>query len=877
MKKNNGFDNVKKLNLPNGLTVLILEDKRTDVCAFIHWVKVGYFNEKDSLIGISHFLEHMFFKGSKTRKMEEITDEIKGLGGYINAGTIYDHTYFYTVLPAKNTEKAISILSDLIINPNFPKKEIETEKSVVIEEIKKKLDSPDQLGFERLVETAFSKHRIRRFRMGYEQDIRRLTKKQIESYYKSFYCPNNSIIAVAGKVDSGRVVDHVKKYYGKWKNGRLPAPDSPVEPEQKYPKYRRLKADISRCYQKLGFHIPNVFHDDFYALNFASAILGKGKSCRLFQKLKEDASVVDDVNTSIYADGEIGYFVIESYLDEKKFPKCRKLIIEELRRLMDKPPSEDEMQKVRNIIETNYFADKEDVLGQAYNLAYYESLGDYKLSKDYLLKAISVSPTEISDAVRRYFTLNNLTLLEYVSSKSRSGQTKGTKMKGDLLGEFKRYYADTGSSPLKKGPEKKPYDFPFKWLGDHRTGKVQTKVLPGSLTLIFKKTTGIPMVSTALYYPGGRLDENEKNCGISNLVLRSSFKGTGSMNALQIANSLESLGCSLRGEATADNFGYAFTCLKKNFKDSYSILRDIMYRPSLDEKEIEKEKLSMKAAIARRRDDMFRYPIDLCYRSLFGIHPYGLPRYGTEKSINSITRDEMLKWHGSFFDASKMVVCSVGDIDDEVRDLILEPVKGMAKRPPRSAQILPLAIKRGIKETVERRKKKQSSFAMAFQTPGVSNEDFYPLEVLQNLLAGMGGRLYMEVREKKGLAYTVTAFNISLMRTGAFVIYAATSPHNERKARDIILDEIARIGKRKIEKDEIERARNYTIGANSISLQTNLAQAYEYLRYHFIKGDASEMSIFNERIRSVKEEDIKRVVNKYFDPSNYAIGVIRGE
>ncbi len=874
-------DDVKKHILKNGLKVLILPYKRARVASIVHWVKAGYFNEPDEIIGISHFLEHLFFKGSKTRKMEEISDEIKSLGGYINAGTIYDHTYFYTVLPSENIARAVEIISDLILNPNFPPEEIEMEKSVIVEEIKKKLDSPDQLGFEKLVEMGFDKHRIRRFRMGYEDDIRRITKEQIEKYYSDFYRPNNSIISIVGNFNHDSALKTVKRYYGSWQKGKIPVSVSPLEPKQKFPKYRQLKGDISQSYFKMGFHVPNLFSDDFYSINFASALLGKGRSSRLYKKLKEDLSLVDDVGASVYADMDLGFFVIESVLKEKNFSKAQGKIIDEVLRIIKDPPGEKDLEKIRNVIETNYFSDKEDVLGQAYNLAYFESLGNYKLSEKFLLRSLAVSGDEIVRSIRKYFKLNNLSFLEYVKGKAEiKSDRESYKMKGKKLSEFKKYFASDKDGRKKDEPRKKTkikHKFDFNILSKHASSKPKMKINPGSLTLISKQNTGVPMISTAIYFPGGRLDENNKNCGISNLVLRSALKGTKSLGPGEIAQRLEFLGCSLRGEATADNFGYAFNVLKKNFSKAYEIISEIITKPSLSHEEVIKEKSSMKAAILARRDDMFRYPIDLCYKALFGIHPYGLPRYGTHASIDSITKEEMHSWHDQFFAPSKMVVCSVGDINEKFTKTIMEPFTDSKKRKRDRAQILPLVVKRGIKEKIENRKKKQTSFALGFQTPGVANEDFYALEVLQSLLAGMGGRLYMEVREKRGLAYTVTAFNISLMRTGAFVIYAATSPENEKKSIEIVLSEIEKIKKEGIPEKEITRAKNYTIGSSNIAMQTNLAQAYEYLRYFFIKGDIEEVDSFNEKISAVTEEDICRVVRKYFDPGNYSLGVVRGE
>ena len=189
---------VKKIVLNNGLTVLIKENHNAPVAAIFSYVKAGYFNESDPLAGISHLIEHMFFKGTKKRGVGQIARETKSLGGYLNASTIYDHTLYYTVLPGGNFARGLDIQADALMNSIFDPDELQKETEVVIQEAKRKLDTPSAVATERMFELAFEKHRMRRWRIGTEDGLRAFTRDDFLSFYKNLYRPENIILVVVG-------------------------------------------------------------------------------------------------------------------------------------------------------------------------------------------------------------------------------------------------------------------------------------------------------------------------------------------------------------------------------------------------------------------------------------------------------------------------------------------------------------------------------------------------------------------------------------------------------------------------------------------------------------------------------------------------------
>src|ERR687887_427838 len=187
---------VHRAVLPNGLTVLVKPDFSAPVVAIVTYVKAGYFDETDGVVGIAHVLEHMYFKGTERRGVGEISKETKAAGGYLNAGTIYDHTSYYTVLPASRFARGLEIQADAYANSVIDGGELRKELEVIIQEAKRKADNPEAVAVETLYELLHDRHRMRRWRIGHESGLRALTRAHVVGFYRNFYRPSNTILSI---------------------------------------------------------------------------------------------------------------------------------------------------------------------------------------------------------------------------------------------------------------------------------------------------------------------------------------------------------------------------------------------------------------------------------------------------------------------------------------------------------------------------------------------------------------------------------------------------------------------------------------------------------------------------------------------------------
>ncbi|MCI0409638.1 MAG: insulinase family protein, partial [Acidobacteria bacterium] len=200
-------EDVVHRKLSNGLTLLIKELHAAPVVAIDTWVKVGYFNEEDDQVGISHVIEHMFFKGTKLRpRPDQIAAEVKALGGELNAGTYYDFTHYYFTLPVQSFSRGLEIQADALLDPLVDPGELARELEAIIQESRRKLDNPPAFAAEKLYELAFRRHRIRRWRIGQEESLRAFSREKLLEYYRRHYTPKNIILSVAGDLSAERVV-----------------------------------------------------------------------------------------------------------------------------------------------------------------------------------------------------------------------------------------------------------------------------------------------------------------------------------------------------------------------------------------------------------------------------------------------------------------------------------------------------------------------------------------------------------------------------------------------------------------------------------------------------------------------------------------------
>ncbi|MCK4427316.1 MAG: insulinase family protein [candidate division Zixibacteria bacterium] len=781
--------------------------------------------------------------------------------------------HYYTVLAQRFVQKGLELQSDALLNSVIDSVELEKEKKVVIQEIKRKLDDPDALAWEKLMELAFKKHPIRRWRMGTQKQNANLSKKDLENHYFSFYRPDNIILSIVGDIKTEEILKTVEDYYEDFRRESTEKKPLPTEPEQKEFRYLQMKGDITQTYLKIAFHLPAKLDQDFFALDVLSHILGHGRSSQLNQVLKEREKLVSSIESEAFGLKDIGVFIIEAELEAKDLLRAETQVFREIERLKISDVSDFELTKAKNVIKFSYLPSIETAMGYAEKLAFFESYGDFRLAEKYLENVEKVSKEDIRRVASLYLSLERASLLEYRPNQSFDEKITTTMIK-DVIKE----------SLMKEVDEVEEKELAFVKSDEKRVNisltekEAKIEKLSCGATLVTRENHFLPLVSLGIYFKGGQVYESEDNCGITQLALRASLKGTQNKSGFEISNLMEMLGGSIELEVNADYFGYQVKLLSGNLADGLGIISDVIQKPIFEQKELEKEKNILLAEIQKNKDSMRDYPIDLFYRSIFPHHPYGLNSLGEPQALKRLSRAKVQNWYNRFFVANNMLIVAVGDFDSEgLREKLDRMFDDFIKSEIQTLKIPEVKKSEKVSILAEDRAKAQTAQALGFITCSYQDDDLYPLKVLQAIASGSGGRFFNELREKRSLAYTVYGHNDSWGKAGVFYAYIATSPEKEEEAREGLVNEFSKFKTALVDEDKLETAKRYITGMYQIYLQTNSALVKQYAKAQLLGRGLEEVEEYPKKINQVTKEEIREVAKKYFDEKSLTVGVIRGK
>ena len=386
---------VQRRVLANGLTLLVQHVPDLPAVAVVTRVRAGFFDEPDHWAGISHVLEHMFFKGTPTRGVGEIARETKNAGGYLNAGTSYDYTTYYTVLPVSGLADAIDIQADALRNALLDADELSREIVVIIEEAKRKLDTPSSVAQETLHALLYDHHRIRRWRIGSPEGLRALTRDDLAAYYRSRYVPANTIVAISGGMDADEAMALAARHYADWPSA-VPAVDrSPAEPPRRLRKASTVRGDVQQSDLVLGWRGVPARHPDELALDLAASILAAGRASRLYRGLRE-TGIAASVGAYNYSPTEVGVFAVSADLDPGRVAEAVRAIAEQVHGLREAGPSPLELERARTLLRARWARRFESADGRASELAsaaYSDRTVLWKPNQSAVIEGTSVPPS----------------------------------------------------------------------------------------------------------------------------------------------------------------------------------------------------------------------------------------------------------------------------------------------------------------------------------------------------------------------------------------------------------------------------------------------------------------------------------------------------
>jgi zinc protease len=855
--------------LPNGLTVLVRRDASAPVVAIVTYVKAGYFDETDDVVGIAHVLEHMYFKGTSARGVGEIAKETKASGGYLNAATIYDHTSYYTVLPASGFVPGLEIQADAFANSVIDADELRKELEVIIQEAKRKADNPTAVVTETLFEVLHDRHRMRRWRIGREEGLRRLTRDDMLRFYRNFYRPSNTVLAIVGDVDPDDAMRHVGRLYGRLTDAPVVRTPGPSETELPDFRYRELAGDVTQTQFALGWRAPEFAHPDSPLLDLIATVLGSGRASRLYRAVRE-RQLASSIHAYHYAPTELGVFVVQAEAKPELAVEAARATWDQVRAIQEEGIGAHELERARRIYEARWVRRLETMEGQANHLAEWQSSGGWQLADRYLERVLTAPAEEVHAALLRWLDPQHAGLVVYRPVTSPVVAADVDAMRKLLRGA--RATPLPVSPPREAVPAAATTRAPQLEREEAGVRVYRTRV---GVPVLVRRKPGAQILHLGVFATGGLVNEGAGHGGLTLLMARTAVKGTMRRTATQIAEDAELLGGSVTPSLSQESVGFTLSVPVRHAAAAVELLADVVQRPSFPEDALDTERAVARSELAAMRDDMYRYPVRLALEAAFGDHPYGLSALGTEATLDAATVDSVQLWHRARILHAPLVIGAVGDIEpDEMAALISRDFQLLASREPQP--IADPAWPARAAERVESREKAQTALALLFPGPARGDDDRFAAHLLAGVASGLGGRFFDELRDKRSLAYTVHAYASERLRAGTFAAYIATSPELEETARRGLLAEFAKLRDQPVSDEELERAKTYAIGTHAIRQESGGAVLGDMVDAWLFGRGLHELEEHDARVRAVTPSAMQALARKYFDEERRVEGIVRG-
>lgn len=839
--------------LPNGLRVIVKRDSSSPLVALQAWVETGSADEVPEEAGLAHLVEHILFRGSSEAGTGKLAGELESLGGRMNGFTSRDHTVYHMVLPAPGFNEGLKILSQMMQLPSLSESDLRKEIRVVLEEWKQGEDNPRSRASSALFRTVYQIHAYGRPIIGSPETLRRMTWENVSHFYHRWYSANNMILVLVGDIDKEKIKTNIHDLFGKFPSRELAVRYYPEEPLQEQPRLQILRTSFRQPRLMIGFPIPAAIEEDAPALDILSFVLGRGESSRLAKSLKMATGLVHSISASAFSSKRSGLFSIEAQLETEKITEALKAILKEIYLLRDELAGSSELERARVNFARAFIEARETVQGQANQMGRFLSVfGDSNYEEAYMEQIRRVGSEKIRSAARTFLKTEKLSVVLLVPE----GATP--------LPDIEQIVALSRSAESPRAA----------LSGQDQAGIFRT-TLENGLRIFIREDHRLPTFSIHVGLSAGLLLENETNNGIHNLIAAMLTQGTPTLSATQLVDQVEHLGGRLNGSAGNGMLSVIGTFPSSKAERGLEILFDVLLYPTFPETELEKKRKEILTQIRNQDERISSQAFRLFYQKLLRQHPYRLDPLGQRDRVERFRREDLIAHYQKTVSPERMVVSVVGDVDKEkILSMLQARLSPLQKK---SESFSPPLAEEGaneirIEKTTSR--SKQAHLVLGFSAPTRAQPEYFAMKVLQTVLSGIGGRLFVDLRDKQGLAYSVNAFSLDDRYQGAFGIYAATDPSAVDKMKEGILAEIRRVQDEEVSPAELDRAKKSIIGNYRIGLQTNVSKAAA-LTYNEISGLGTDFARrYQEGVEKVTAADILRFARAYLPLDRYVLAIV---
>lgn len=820
--------------LPNGQTLIVQELKNNPIVTIDTWVKTGSINETDTNSGVSHFLEHLFFKGTKLHPAGDFDRILESKGATVNAATSKDFTHYYITIPSEYFNTALELHADMLSNPQIPRKELEKERKVVLEEISKDINTPSRKVYENLNSMMYSYHPYKRRVIGSPDVVSTIRREEILDYFNKFYAPSNLVTLIIGDVNTDEVVKKVSEVFGK--EYKKPVKKCFKKEHLLNSQKRNIEyTDSQTGYMMVGFRSIPIASPETYAVDILGQILGGGKASRLYKCLQEQNGLVYSISSQNISFKDDGLLVINSNFNPQNYEKTEKAIFEEISRLQKYGVTEEELNIAKKKIEQDTYYLRESTSNIASELGYTMTLTDSPdFYKNYINNINKVSAKDVQLAAQRFLGLNK-SAVSIVLPKS----TENIDQTKEITHTAEKVSSDFG---------------------------IEKYIIDNKSTLLINKHQNNDIIAISIIAKGGEFIENK--IGEGTLTASTMLKGTKKYSNQELTKIMEENGIKIVPSCGDDDFSIKIQTTTSALDTTLDILDEILNNALFDDYELEKKRTELIGKIKQKRDVPMNLAMEEFKTLIFENSVYSHTNKIIEKNLPAVTRKDVLNYYDKMTDSKNIIISVNGNVQTD--KMIQAFGKMLHEKKYPEFKYENFKVTKLTSKKVSSNKIPDLNTAWLFlgwQTAGFGDKkDFVALKVLNTMLgSGMSSRLFRNLREQDGLAYQLGSSYNSKKLGGSFVTYIGTNPKTLNYAKDKINKEIEKLKKEFVSDSELADAKSRLKGGFIIALETNSEKASTTGKFEAMGLGYNFLPEYIRMIDEVTASDIINVANKYFN------------
>lgn len=844
----------KKYVLDNGLRLIVHEDHKAPIAAFNIWYHVGSKNEKPGKTGFAHLFEHLMFNGSENYNDDyfQLMDEIGATD--LNGTTNNDRTNYFENVPVSALDKVLWIESDRMgyLVGVIDSARLAEQRGVVQNEKRQGENEPYSVSEELTTKNTYpAGHPYSWTVIGSMDDLNAASIADVKEWFKTYYGPNNAVIVVAGDVNPDDIYQRVKKYFGS-----IPA-SPPISKQSSWvakmtgTHFEAAQDRVPQSRLQKTWNIPGWGTKEMTYLNLLGDVLTTGKTSRLYKRLVYDEQIAS--NVYFYTDEkEIGgqFYIIADAKPGIELSQINKVIQEEMQKILTSGPTTVELERAK----TGYFAGfvkgmeriggfggKSDILAQ--NETYGGSADYYKKTQDWIKGA---TPEDIRKTGMAWLTDGEYVLeIRPYGNYTAAAETLNRKEQPPL-----------GAAPAIKFPEVKEF------------------TLSNGLKIELVERKSVPVVNMSLMINAGYAADQSLP-GLSSLAMQMLREGTTTKSSLQLSDQLADLGTTLNTSADLDNSYLSMRALKPNLDASLELFKDVLFNPSFPQKDFDRVKKEKLLAIKQEQSQ----PIYMGLRVLPGLlygqgHAYSSPYTGSGSaaSVNRITRNDLVKYHDTWFAPDNSVLFVVGDVNAAELKPKLEKLFASWKQHPvpvKNISTVSLPAKPSV-YIIDKPGAIQSIIFGAELAPSSKDPDHESIQMMNKILGGeFTSRINMNLREDKHWSYGAFTFLSNALGQGFFTAYAPVQTDKTKESIAEMQKELSGvIGPKPVTDIEFHKVQGNAVSQLPGNWETNsavMAALQDAVKYNRGLG---YLNAYAGMLRQLKTADIQNSAAKIVLPQN---------